>query len=55
MVAYEQNQKNFLVYDLITKKLVSKIPQVESIPIIVTKMALSNNKLLYILGKNLVC
>ena len=54
LIVNQMKERNFVVYDLITLKVQATIPQVESIPLPVTRMQVLNNKLVYILGKNIV-
>jgi WD40 repeat protein len=54
LIVNEQTSRSFLVFDTKTFKLSARIAQVESIPLLVTKMAISNDKLVYALGKNIV-
>lgn len=54
LIVNEQTSRSFLIFDTKTFKLSARIAQVESIPLLVTKMAISNDKLVYALGKNIV-
>ena len=54
LIVNEQTSRSFLIYDLKTFKLSAKIAQVESIPLMVTKMVIINDRLVYALGKNMV-
>ena len=54
LIVNEQANREFFVIDLPTMKVVQKIPQVAGIPLMVTAMASVRDKLVYIMGKNIV-
>jgi hypothetical protein len=54
MTINESKHRKFMEVDLGTLKVLKTIKQVESVPLLVTKMARRGEQLVYILGKALV-